>query len=60
VRHWTATLAPWWASPSGDGTAPVFGTCVVGIKIDTQGVEPEIFLGARTVRGAPDTDRGPL
>lgn len=36
-------------SSIGGDAVPVLSTSIVGIKIDTQGMEPEIFMGARSI-----------
>jgi hypothetical protein len=49
------------ASSGGDAAAaaaaapPVLAASIVGMKIDTQGVEPEIFMGAQGLLADPNT-----
>jgi hypothetical protein len=43
------------AASRDDDSAPALTASIVGIKIDTQGAEPEIFMGAESILSSPAT-----
>jgi hypothetical protein len=43
------------AASRDDDAAPALAASVVGIKVDTQGAEPEIFMGAESILSDPAT-----